>query len=115
MLSMENLIVWFVSSLLLYLTAVIVPGFKISSFPRAMLAALIVGLLNMLLRPLLVFLSLPITIITLGFFIFVVNAVILRLAAGMLKGFDINGWMPAIAGALVLAILRVVSFSFFAV
>lgn len=115
MLSTQGLVIWFVSSLLLYLTAMVVPGFKISSFLNAMLAALVVGFLNMFLRPLLIFLSLPITIITLGLFIFVVNAVILRLAAGMLKGFDINGWVPAILGALVLAVMQMVSLNLFGV
>ncbi len=111
MFSMQSLIVWIVSSLLLYITAIIVPGFKISSFLRAMIAALVIGLLNMFIRPLLIFLSLPITIITLGLFIFVVNAIILRLAAGMLKGFDIHGWFPAIIGALVLALMQVISYN----
>ena len=115
MLSTQGLVIWFVSSLLLYLTAMVVPGFKISSFMSAMLAALVVGFLNMFLRPLLIFLSLPITIMTLGSFIFVVNAVILRLAAGMLKGFDINGWVPAILGALVLAVMQVVSLNLFGI
>ena len=115
MFSMDSLILWLVSSLLLYLTAVIVPGFKITSFGRALLAALIVGLLNMFIRPILIFLSLPINIITLGLFVFVINAVILRLAAAMLKGFDISGWIPAIIGAIVMALLNALAFMVFGV
>ncbi len=115
MFSMHTFIVWLVASLLLYLTAVVVPGFTISSFPRAMLAALVVGFLNMFIRPLLLFISLPITILTLGLFIFVVNAVVLRLAAGMIKGFDISGWLPATIGAFVLALMQVLSFRLFGI
>lgn len=103
------LIVWFLSSLLLYLTAVVVPGFKVESFTRAMIAAVVVGFFNMFLRPLLLFLTLPINIITLGLFTFVVNAIVLRLAAGLIKGFEIKGWGPAILGAIVMALLQVVA------
>ena len=100
------LFLWLTSSVLLYFTAVLVPGFTIHSLGRAMLAAAIVGLLNRVLRPLLLFITLPINILTLGLFTFVVNAIILRLSAGMLKGFDIKGWGPAILGAVVLSLLQ---------
>ncbi len=100
------LLTWVFSAICLYLTALIVPRFTIHSFPAALLAAVIVGFLNMVLRPILWFLTLPINIITLGLFTFVVNAIILKLAAKLLKGFDIDGWIPAILGAIVLAILQ---------
>lgn len=60
----------------------------------------------MVLRPILWFLTLPINILTLGLFTFVVNAIILKLAAKLLKGFDIDGWLPAILGAVVLAVIQ---------
>ncbi len=110
---MNWLFVWLASSLLLYVTALIVPGFKITSFPRAMMAAIIVGLFNMLLRPILLFLTLPINIITLGLFTFVVNAVILRISAGVMKGFDISGWLPAFLGAIVMVIIQLVASQIF--
>ena len=110
---MNWLFVWLASSLLLYVTALIVPGFKITSFPRAMMAAIIVGLFNMLLRPILLFLTLPINIITLGLFTFVVNAVILRISAGVMKGFDISGWLPAFLGAIVMVIIQLIASQIF--
>ncbi len=109
----ETLITWVASAIVLYLTAIIVPGFTVRSFGSAMMASLIVGFLNIFIQPLLLFLTLPINILTLGLFTFVVNAIILRLAAGLLKGFDINGWIPAILGAIVLALLRTLMMCFF--
>lgn len=100
------LVTWVLSALCLYLTALIVPRFTIHSFPSALWAAVVIGFLNMVLRPILWFLTLPINIITLGLFTFVVNAVILKVAAKLLKGFDIEGWLPAILGAIVLAIVQ---------
>ena len=97
---------WIVFSIFLYLTAVIVPGFKVTSFSRALVAAVVIGFLNMTLYSILYFLTLPITWITFGLFTFVLNAIILRTAAGLLKGFDINGWGSAIVGAVVLAALQ---------
>jgi putative membrane protein len=97
---------WLVSSSVLVIVAFIVPGIRLSSFGTAMLASLIVGLLNILIRPLLLFLTIPINILTLGFFTFVVNAIILRVAAGLLTGFEISGWISAIIGAIVLSVVN---------
>lgn len=102
----QMLAVWLLSAIVLLITAYVVPGFTIKSFGSAMWASLLVGLLNMLIRPILLFLTLPINFLTLGLFTFVVNAIILRIAAGLLKGFDINGWFSAIIGAVVLAIVN---------
>lgn len=105
------LITWVLSALCLFLTAAIVPKFKIQSFGSAMWAAVVVGFFNMWLTPLLLFLSIPITFITLGLFVFVVNAAVLKLAAKILKGFDIEGWLPAILGAIVLAVIQALVFT----
>lgn len=67
-----------------------------------MIVALILGLLNLFVRPLLILLTIPATILTLGLFLFVVNAIILGLAASLVQGFSIDGFLPAIVGALVL-------------
>jgi putative membrane protein len=106
------LLIWIFSSLLLLATAALVPGFKINSFGAALAASLVLGLLNAFLRPFLLFLSLPLNILTLGLFTFVVNAIILRLTAGTLPGFTITGWLPAILAAIVLAILHALFFAF---
>ncbi len=97
---------WLLSSAVLVIVAYVVPGFRINSFGTAMIASLVVGLLNILIRPALLFLSIPINFLTLGFFTFVINAIILRLAAGLLSGFEISGWISAILGAIVLSIVN---------
>lgn len=109
----QMLVLWLVSAIVLMITAYLVPGFKIKSFGSAMWASIVVGLLNMLIRPVLMFLSFPINFLTLGLFTFVVNAIILRIAAGLLKGFDIDGWWSAIIGAIVLALVNYVFFLLF--
>lgn len=108
MITTNSILLWLTSSIVLFLTAKLVPGFTIKSFPKAMLAALVVGFLNALVKPVLIFLTLPINILTFGLFTFVVNAVILRLAAGILKGFDIKGWSAALIGAVMMAIINMV-------
>lgn len=104
---MNMLVVWFLSAFSLYLTAMIVPGFRIATFGSALIAAIVVGILNMFLKPILFILTLPINIITLGLFSFVLTAIVLKLSAAMLKGFEISGWIPAIFGAVVLAIVQI--------
>lgn len=103
---MSMLVLWLLSALFLYLTAVIVPGFIVKSFSAALIAAVVVGLFNILLRPILLFLTLPLNILTLGLFTFVVQAIILRLSAGFLSGFEIQGWIPAILGAMVMSLIQ---------
>ena len=110
---LELIVVWVLSSLAIYATAAITPGFALKGFSSAMLASVVIGLLNMLIRPLLIFLTLPINILTLGLFTIVINAVVLRMAAGFLKGFDIEGWIPAIIGAIVLAVVQTLLFWIF--
>ena len=107
------LIVWVSSALFLYLTAAIVPGFTIKSFGSALIATVVIGFFNMWLQPIFMFMTLPLNFLTFGFFAFVVNAVILRISAGLLKGFDIDGWLPAIAGAIVLALIQGLALHFF--
>ena len=102
----EMLGVWMVSSLAIYITAALTPGFVIKGFGSAMIASLVVGLLNMTLWWVIFILTLPLTVLTLGLFTLVVNAIVLRAAAGLLKGFDIHGWLPAIIGAIILALVQ---------
>lgn len=78
-----------------------------------MLASLLIGFLNMIFRPLLLLLTLPVNILTLGLFTFVVNATVLRLTASMLKGFNIKSWGPAIVGAFILALVNMIIFWIF--
>jgi len=95
---------WIVSGLALALTAALVPGFRIRGFGSALIASLIIGLANLFLRPILVFLTFPLTLLTLGFFLFVVDAIVLRICAAFLKNFEITNWLSAIFGAILLAL-----------
>ena len=99
------LIHWLVAALCLGITAYIVPGFTISNIFAALIAALVVGLLNIILWPVLAILTLPLTIETFGLFLFVVNALVLKFGAALVPGFSINGFLPAVVGAIVLTIV----------
>lgn len=95
---------WLVSGAAIVLTAYLVKGFRVKDFPSALIVSLVLGLIGWTIRPILLFLSLPFTIVTLGLFIFVVDAACLRICSGLLKGFEVKGWGPAIWGALVLTL-----------
>jgi putative membrane protein len=94
---------WAVSALALLVTAFVVPGFKVKNFGAALVASVVIGLANVFIRPFLLFLTLPLNILTLGIFTFVVNGIVLRLCAAVLKDFAISGWFAAILGAAILA------------
>ncbi len=110
---MYQLLVWVVSAAALLLTSKIVSGFEIKDFKTAMWASVVVGLLNMVLRPILLFLTFPVNFLTLGLFTFVVNAAILRLASSFFQDFKIAGWWSAILGSVVLTISNMILFSLF--
>jgi len=101
---MGLLISLILNTLALIITAYIVPGFKVDSFTSAILAAVVLGLINTFIKPILLFLTLPLTVVTLGLFIFVVNAIVLRLTSLFVPGFLVDGWVPAILGAIVLSV-----------
>ena len=95
---------WLVSALALALTSAIVPGFRIRGFGTALIAVLVIGLANHLVWPVLFLLTLPLTVLTLGLFIFVVDAMVLKLCAAFMKNFEISGWLSAIFGAVILSL-----------
>lgn len=101
------IIVWFASALALLVTSSVVPGFEVKNFGSALLTSVVIGVLNMVIRPLIVLLTLPANIVTLGLFTFVINAMILKMASGLLQGFEVTTWWAAIMGAIVLAIIQV--------
>ena len=96
---------WVVSAIALILTAYLVRGFKVKSFGAALIAALVIGLANALLWPLLIFLTLPLNVLTFGLFTFVVNGMVLKISAALLPGFAINGWLAAIFGSIILSLV----------
>ena len=99
---------WVVSTFALALTAALTPGFRIGGVGTAMAASVAIGAANYLVKPILVFLTFPLTIITLGFFLIVVDAIVLRMCAGLLRNFEITNWFSAIFGAILLAVFSTV-------
>ena len=93
-----------ISALGLWIASRIVPGFRIDGTGTLFLAAFLLGLVNALVRPLVVLLTLPLTLVTLGLFLFVVNAAMLGLVAALLERFTIAGLVPAILGWLVVSL-----------
>ncbi|MFA5854057.1 MAG: phage holin family protein [Patescibacteria group bacterium] len=102
---MQLLLRWVLNALALLLVAYVVPGVHVAGFYAALIAALVLGVVNALIRPLLILLTLPITIVTLGLFTFVINALLLWMVSSVVKGFTIDGFVPALLGALVLWVM----------
>jgi putative membrane protein len=93
-----------ISALGLWIAAVLVPGVVLEGPWNLLVAALLLGLVNAVVRPVLVFLTLPITILTLGLFLLVINAGMLALVAALLEGFRIAGFFSALFGALIVSL-----------
>jgi putative membrane protein len=96
---------WLVTAFALLITAYFVPGFVVTGFVAAAIAAVILGLVNAIVRPILIFFTLPLTVLTLGLFLFVVNALSIWIVAALSPGFDIAGFIPALLGSIVLTIV----------
>ena len=105
---MKLILKWVLSAAALLLVAYLYPGVQVASFGAALIAALVIGLLNMLVRPVLVVLTIPITILTLGLFLFVINALMFWAASGLLSGFHVNGFWAALIGSLLYSALGLV-------
>ena len=106
--SMKIIAKWLLSALALLAVAYLYSGVQVSSFGSAMLAALVIGLLNAVLRPILVILTLPVTIVTVGLFLFIVNGLMFWFASGLLGGFHVTGFWAAVLGALLYSILGLI-------
>jgi putative membrane protein len=91
--------------------ATILPGISVAGYVSAIIVAVVIALLNMFVRPLLVFFTLPATIVTLGLFLFVINACIILLADKLIDGFAVSGFFSAILFSVLLSIFRAVLFS----
>ena len=102
---MELLLICVLNAVALLIVAYILPGITVASFWSALIAALVLGLLNTLVKPLLVLLTLPITVVTLGLFLLVLNALVFWFAGSILRGFQVNGFWWALLGALIYSII----------
>jgi putative membrane protein len=99
---------WLIGALALWLVAQIIPGIQIRSFQTAMLATIVIALVDVTIGPILRFIAFPITFLTLGLFRLVLNAVLLKLASIFTPGFRIDGFLNALLGSLVLTIVDIV-------
>lgn len=106
--AMKIIVRWLLLAAALLLVANVYPGVVVSSFGSAMIAALVLGLLNTLLRPLLVLLTFPVTVLTLGLFLFVINALMFYFAASLLQGFNVTGFGAALIGSLIYSVCGIV-------
>ncbi|MBP9869033.1 phage holin family protein [Patescibacteria group bacterium] len=95
------LIRWIMSTLAVLATAYLVPGVHITNLGAAVIAALVIGLVNAMIRPLVLLLTLPVNILTLGLFTLIVNALMFWIASKIVPGFDVSGFSAAFFGALV--------------
>ncbi len=102
---MTLLLVWILNAVALLIVAYLLPGITVASFGAALIAALVLGLLNTLVKPVLVILTLPITVVTLGLFLLVLNALVFWFAGSILKGFQVAGFWWALAGAVVYSLI----------
>lgn len=102
---MKILVRWLLCAAALLLVTYVYSGVQIKGFTSAMIAALVIGLLNTVIRPILVVLTLPVTIITVGLFLFVVNGLMFWMASGLLGGFHVTGFWAAMLGALIYSAL----------
>jgi putative membrane protein len=102
---MKLLIVWIINALALLALPYLFDSIKIDSFVTAMIVALVLGLVNAVIRPILVLLTLPVTILTLGLFIFVLNGLMFWLVASFVEGFAVAGFWPAVFGAIAYSVI----------
>ena len=99
------LIRWLLLTISIILTSYLVEGIYVASFFSALFAALVLGILNALFRPLLIVITLPINILTLGLFTFVINALLLKMVSGVVPGFYVYGFWSAVFGSLIISLV----------
>jgi putative membrane protein len=103
---MKLIVNWLLSATALLAVAYLYSGVVVTSFTAALLAAAVLGALNMVVRPILILLTLPVTVITLGLFLFVINALMFWAAASLLSGLDVRGFGAALVGSLIYSALQ---------
>ena len=103
---MKFILKWFCSALALLAVAYLYSGVVVTSFTGALIAAAVLGVLNTIVRPLLVLLTLPVTVVTLGVFMFVINALMFWAAASLVSGLHVNGFVAAFIGSVIYSLLQ---------
>jgi len=103
---MDFLVRFLGATLAVLLAAYLIPGFVVSGFYTALIVALVLGVLNITIKPILVLLTLPLNLLTLGLFSFVINAALLLFIASFVEGFTVTGFVPALLGGVVIAVVN---------
>ncbi|TCK17744.1 putative membrane protein [Thiogranum longum] len=106
------LVIWLITALGLWLVTLMVGGVKADSAGSLLLAALVLGIFNAVIRPILWFLTLPLTVFTFGLFALLINAVMLKLTAAIVPGFEVERFGDAVLAAIIMALLAIVGFIF---
>jgi len=96
---------WLILTVAIMVAAYLIEGIEVKGFWSAFFAAAILGVLNALFRPILIILTLPITILTLGLFTFVINAVLIMMVSGVIGGFEVHGFWSAFLGSLIISVV----------
>ncbi|MCU0562635.1 MAG: phage holin family protein [Desulfobacterales bacterium] len=103
---MPHLLVrWLTLTAAILVSAYLIEGIRVAGFFSALCAAALLGIFNAVLRPVFLLLTLPVNILSLGLFTFVINAVLLKLVSGLIRGFDVYGFGPALIGSLVISLV----------
>jgi len=102
---MKLLINLIVNVLTLMIVATILPGFVVADWTAAFVAAVVIGVINTFIRPVLLFLTLPLTIVTLGLFALILNVVLLMAAAAIVPGLSIDGWLTALLASILISLV----------
>ena len=105
---MKIIVKWLLSAAALLAVAHFYSGVQVTNFGSALIAAFVIGLFNTILKPILVVLTLPVTLLTLGLFLFVINALMFWAASGVLSGFHVKGFTAALIGSLIYSVMGIV-------
>jgi len=96
---------WLILTAAIMFTSYVIDGIQVKGFFTALFAAAILGILNAFFRPILIILTLPINILSLGFFTFIINAMLLKMASGIISGFQVYGFWSAVFGSLLISVV----------
>jgi putative membrane protein len=102
------LLKWLIMAVSIIISTYLIPGVRVSGFLAALWVALFLGIVNILIKPILILITLPINILTLGLFTFVINALLILLASSMIKGFEVSGFWVAVLFSVVLSLINYV-------
>ncbi len=103
---MSSIAALLVNGLAVFITAYILPGVNVQNYLVALIVAVVLGIINTIIRPILIFFTLPVTLLTLGLFVFVINAILIMIVANIVPGFRVESFWWALAFSLVLSIVN---------